>query len=108
MSDKRKLDSVKREAGEIPARTRRCERGALFQPCAVIGFSEKTKQSDDTQVRRPACSEYCVTTRAWLVRNKADILRKLQWCVRYFVMPAFALLGKSLFIYRNLFTKIHS
>ena len=54
VSDKRKLDSVKREAGEIPARTRRCERGALFQQNAVIGFSEKTKQSDDTQVRRPA------------------------------------------------------
>lgn len=48
VSDKQKLDSVKREAGEIPARTRRCEGGALFQQYAVIGFSEKTKQSDDT------------------------------------------------------------
>ena len=50
---------VKREAGERPARSRRCERRALLPPFGytayVTGnFSGKTKRGDDAQVRRPA------------------------------------------------------
>ena len=33
-------DSVKREAGERPARSRRCERGALFPLCEQCNVTE--------------------------------------------------------------------
>ena len=72
---------MKREAGESPARTRRCKRGA-FLPFHLqmhqgisagkrksLGNPGTTKKSVDTQVRRPACSGYEETTWIWLVRR---------------------------------------
>ena len=72
---------VKREAGERPARSRRCERGVLLPPqrkggACHWGIPGKAKQNDDPQVRRPACNGYCVVTRNWLVRNERVVFRK--------------------------------
>ena len=37
-----------------------------------LGIPGKTKQSEDTRVRRPACYGYCVATRTWLVRKEVS------------------------------------
>ena len=43
-----------REPGGNPGRSRRCIRGAFFQPEGGHGGNGKTRKSEDAQVRRPA------------------------------------------------------
>ena len=88
---------VKREAGERPARSRRCERGVMLHAAKGKGsgchweekpFLRETGRADapwpmdaerpdsreggaggDAQVRRPACHVCHEATRNWLARN---------------------------------------
>ncbi len=37
-----------------------------------LGVPGKTKQGEDTRVRRPACYGCCVATRTWLVHEEVS------------------------------------
>ena len=61
---------VKREAGESPARTRRCKRGAFFQNKTtgiILKFREGEKMCGYSSQKTCLLCIYCETTGNWLV-----------------------------------------
>lgn len=57
---------VKREAGERPARSRRCNKGVIFRFVPLGGLPGKVEYGNELKVRRPACRTGTkMTTRNW-------------------------------------------
>ena len=82
---------VKREVGESPARTRRCNGEVLFHN--VTGCkSGKTKQNVGSEVRRPAYDGTWKTTSNWLVHNKKKRLF-------FYCYDLFAYVCKEVFLF---------
>ena len=79
---------MKREAGESPARTRRCKEGVLFQIVTDVCVG-KTKQNVDNQVRRPAYYGTWKTTSNWLVHKDPYVVTAF---LRVFAKRLFCLL----------------
>ena len=97
---------MKREAGESPARTRRCNRGVWFNITTVdskLTSYGKVKLDVDTKVRRPACYVHTWTTRKLVGRRKkmAKKIRKIRLGLTGFM----AIMGLFMVIYFNFMEK---